>query len=117
MTRKRYEIIASTFDKRGRVIASGKNDYSKSHPLMQHFSKIEGEHPDKVYKHAELVAVLKSRGQDIHSILVQRFDSEGNPKLAMPCKTCKAMLKAFGIQKILYTTEEGIKEYESTCQD
>ena len=111
MPRKRYEIIASTFDKKGNLIASGMNSYKKSHPLMQHFSGLAGEHPDKVLTHAELQAMLRSKGKEVHSILVQRFDAFGNPKMAKPCRTCQKMLEAFEVKVVRYTTEEGVKEY------
>jgi hypothetical protein len=112
MTRRRYEIISTCFDKRGRVLATAKNDYDKSHTLFKHFAVLAGESPDKHYRHAEFNACLKSRGRDIHSILVQRFDAEGNPALAKPCKTCQLVLKSFGVKLVRYTTKEGVKEYE-----
>lgn len=112
MTRRRYEIIATTFDKKGRVIASGVNSYSKTHPLMKYFSEIAGESEHKASIHAELNACLKSGDKEIDSILVQRFDLQGKPKLAKPCRTCQVMLKAMGVKTVRYTTEEGVKEYE-----
>lgn len=110
MTRKRYEIISTTFDKRGRPIATGVNDYKKSNPLMKTFAKLAGESDQKIWVHSEMNAVLKSKHRDIDSILVQRFDSYGNAKLAKPCKTCTQMLKAFGIRVVRYSSEDGIKE-------
>ena len=110
MTRKRYEIVCSTFDKKGRHIATSRNDYKKSHPLMLHFAKIAGESCDKIWKHAELSACLESGNTEIHSVLVQRFDAFGKPKTAKPCKICQAMLKGFGVHIARYTTDFGIKE-------
>lgn len=110
MTRKRYEIISTTFDKRGRPIATGINDYKKSNPLMKTFAKLAGESDQKIWVHSEMNAVLKSKHRDIDSILVQRFDSFGNPKLAKPCRTCTQMLKGFGVRVVRYSTEDGIKE-------
>lgn len=112
MTRRRYEIIATTFDKKGRVIASAVNEYHRSHPLFKHFAVLAGESDQKIFKHAEFSAVLKSGDKEIDSILVQRFDLQGKPKLAKPCKTCQVMLKAMGVKTVRYTTEEGVKEYE-----
>ena len=111
MSRKRYEIVSTTFDKKGRVIASSVNFYRKSHPLMKHFAKIAGESEHKVSIHAELGAMLKCGDKPVHSILVQRYDAQGNSGLAKPCPTCQAMLKSFGVKIVRYTTSEGIKEY------
>lgn len=112
MKRKRYDLVATCFDKRKRVISSGANQYNKSHPLMKHFAELSGESDEKIYLHAELAALLAARGKEVDSVLVQRFDSEGSPRLAKPCKTCQTMLKAFGVRLVRYTTEEGVQEYE-----
>lgn len=110
--RKKYSLVATTFDKKGRVLSSAFNDYKRSHPLGKHFALIvgESEHKDKI--HAELGAVLKAGKNVIHSVLVQRFNKDGSMACAKPCKACSAMLEAFGVRIVKYTTEEGIKQYE-----
>lgn len=110
--RRRYEIIATAFDRKGRVIGAGVNEYHRSHPLMKIYSEKAGESSLKIYKHAELSAILSAGNKDVHSILVQRFKSNGEPALAMPCKTCQVMLKDFGVRFVRFTTEEGLNEYE-----
>ena len=113
MSRKRYEIISTVFDKRGRVLATAKNEYHRSHPLYKYFAVQAGESPDKHARHSEFNACLAARGKDIHSILVQRFDADGKPALAKPCKTCQLVLKSFGVRIVRYTTEKGIESYEN----
>ncbi len=108
--RKRYNLVATCFDRKGKILGSGTNDYNRSHPLMKHFACKAGESDAKIWIHAELAAVLDSGRKNIDSILVQRFHNNGNPANAMPCPTCQEMLKAFGVRLIKYTTEEGIKE-------
>lgn len=112
MTRKRYEIVATCLDRKGRVLGTGVNDYNRSHPLAKHFAVVAGESEQKDKVHAELAAVLASGRKNIYSIFVQRFHNDGRLALAAPCPTCKAMLKGFGVKIVRYTTEEGIKEYE-----
>lgn len=112
MTRKRYEVIATTFDKKGRVLGTGVNDYRKSHPLVKTCSILAGESEQKDKLHAEFSAVLSSGRKTIHSILVQRFNNDGSLALAAPCPTCQVMLKSFGVKLVRYTHPEGIKEYE-----
>ena len=115
MTRKRYEIIATCFDKRGRVISTGVNEYHRSSPLMKYFSQKAGESEHKIWRHSEFNALVKAKGKEVHSILVQRFDSEGNPAIAKPCPACQEAIKAFGVKIVRYTTEEGVKEYANEC--
>jgi deoxycytidylate deaminase len=110
MTRKRYEIIATVFDKRGRVIGNGVNQYSKSHPLFKKFAIEAGESPEKIYIHAEFAACISAGKKEIHSILIQRFHNNGEMANAFPCKTCQTMLKAFGVKIIRYTSDSGIQE-------
>ena len=114
MSRKRYTIFSTTFDKRGRVIATGTNDYFRSHPLMKFHAELVGESSEKIWKHSELEALLQSKSKEVHSILVQRFDSEGRPKIAKPCKTCQSIIKSYGVKIVRYTTEEGIEEYANS---
>ena len=110
--RKRYNLVATCFDKKGRVLGTGVNEYNRSHPLQKYYSIQAGESEQKIFKHAELSAVLSSGNKDVHSILVQRFNTDGSMANAMPCPTCKVMLKSFGVKIVRYTHEEGIKEYE-----
>ena len=117
MPRKRYTIFSTTFDKRGRVIATGTNDYFRSHPLMKFHAELVGEPSEKIWKHSELEALLQSKSKDVHSILVQRFDSGGRPKIAKPCKTCQSIIKSYGVKIVRYTTEEGIAEYANSTGD
>ena len=117
MSRKRYTIFSTTFDKRGRAIATGTNDYFRIHPLMKFHAELVGESSEKIWKHSELEALLQSKSKDVHSILVQRFDSEGRPKIAKPCKTCQSIIKSFGVKIVRYTTEEGIAEYANSTGD
>lgn len=101
-TRRRYDIIATTFDKRGRVIASCHNDYDKTHTKQSHYATKAGL-PEKQFLHAEIAAIIKSRRRDIHSIKIERYDREGNPKDAMPCAVCQYAIKMANIKWVNYT--------------
>lgn len=109
MTKKKFEIIATAFDKKGRVIYSGINNYSKSHPLMRKYALIAGEHPERLFIHAELLAILRAGERQVHSLLVQRFLSNGELALAMPCPICKEIIKDFGIKEVTYSDYDGYK--------
>jgi len=111
LTSKRYEIIATAFDRKGRILGAGVNEYKRSHPLMKVYAEKAGESSMKIFKHAEFSAVLAAGNKQIHSLLVQRFKANGEPALALPCPTCQAMLKDFGVKVVKYTTDSGIAEY------
>lgn len=113
MSRKRYVITAHTFDRKGKHIATGINDYKKSHPAFKEFAVKAGESECKHFIHSEFSAMLQSKGRKVHSILVQRFDQFGNPRVAKPCKTCELMLKIYGVKVVRFTTETGIQQYEN----
>ena len=110
--RKRYEIKATCYDHKGKVLSKGCNNYSKSHPLAKHFAVLAVESQDKVYLHAELDACLKARGKKIHEVKVERKHNDGTMANAEPCRTCKVMLRAFGVQKVKYSHEDGWKVLE-----
>ena len=107
--KKRYVITASTFDRKGNLIASRNNSYTKSHPLMKHFGTIAGE-SYRISLHAEIAAIIASKDKIIDSLVVTRYDCNGNFKIAKPCKTCQAAIKAYNIPNVYYSTEEGMKK-------
>lgn len=110
-TRKKFQLTATTFDRKGRVIAHAKNDYNRSHPLSKYFSLKAGESEKKCALHAELSAIIKSRGKPIDSIFVQRFAADGSYALAKPCKSCQEAIKAYGIRLVRFTTPMGVNNY------
>lgn len=109
-TRKKYHIKATTYDKRGRIISIGYNEYHRSHPLFKHFATLAGESDHKIWKHAEFSAAIAAGKRKIHTIFVERYSKSGQLANAEPCQTCKIMLRAFGVRRVLYTHEDGIKE-------
>ena len=110
MSNRRFEIFATAFDKKRRVIGSGVNSYSRTHPLSKYFSIKAGMSEERVFVHGELAAILSAGRKQIHTLLVQRFDRNGNMVLAKPCPSCMLMIQAFGIKIIQYTDEGIIKE-------
>ncbi len=101
MKKVRYDIRAYCYDKRGRRISEGRNDYNKTHPLQAHFAKLVGE-DSKIYLHAEIQALLRARGKQVHRIHVERIQGD-TTALAAPCPICMEAIKAFGVKVISYT--------------
>lgn len=116
MATKRYTITATALSKQGKVLGTATNQYHKSHPLAKLYSIKAGLSDQRVYIHAELGAILRTGDSkvnttSVHTILVQRFHNNGALANAKPCKSCQLMLKDFGVKKIVYTDEDGMKEF------
>lgn len=98
--RERFHIKAMIFDKRGKVLSVGENDYLKSHPYMKELAEKQGM-PYKIFLHAEVAAILKCHDlTKAHRILVTRVSKAGKLQLAKPCRICQSAIAAAGIKII-----------------
>jgi deoxycytidylate deaminase len=102
--KKRYQdMTAIIYDKRGRVLSIGKNNYTKSHPLQARYSKMVGEEK-KIYLHAEIAAIIRCRNLErAHKIFVARAGKDGGYAMAKPCPACMTAIKESGIKIIEHT--------------
>lgn len=100
---KQYTIIAKCFDKRGRMLSVATNSYQKTHPLQKYFANLVG-HSHKEYLHAEIRAILRAKDQPIERITIERYNKNGEPMLAKPCKICEFAITSFNIPIVEYTT-------------
>jgi deoxycytidylate deaminase len=107
---KKYNITCTAFDRKGNVISSGTNSYTKTHPLARHFSILAGESPEKCRIHAELQAMLNAGSRKVYSVFVNRYDADGTTALAKPCRGCQLMLKAFGVVLARYTDKDDVQQ-------
>lgn len=98
---KKYEITAFAYNKRGKLLAVGRNSYCKTHPLQARLGKESGR-PAAIYIHAETAAVLKSK-EPVHELRIFRYDNEGNPVNSKPCPACQLLIKEFKIKKVYHT--------------
>ena len=81
----------------------GRNSYVKTHPLQAKAASAVGE-DSKIYLHAEIAALVKVKDWNkIYRLVVTRFDKQGNPVNAKPCKVCQYLLKQAGIEEIEHT--------------
>lgn len=102
MSDTRFNIQATCYDAKGRVISKGRNQYNKTHPLQAHFAKLVGE-PYKIFLHAEIAAILKAGTKKIHKIKVERYTQDGCAANAQPCAICALAIKTYGIKHVEYT--------------
>lgn len=99
--KKRFEITAFAYDKRGKLLAVGHNSYVKTHRLQAHYAKKAGR-PQAIYLHAELAALMKAR-QPVHRLVVVRYNADGSPGNAKPCEICQLAIKAFNVKHVEHT--------------
>lgn len=110
MCKKRFVLIAKTYDRKGRLIAVGTNLYRKSNPTQKYFAEKAGL-PDKIYLHAEIASLLKSGDKQVNKLTVERYHANGDFALAAPCPVCREAIKAYGVKIVEYTSSKGwIKE-------
>ena len=104
---KPQNIKAIIYDKRGRVISIGQNQYDKSHPYQAQMAASVGM-PDRIFLHAEVHAIVRCRDiSKADTIFVSRWDKKGNAMMAKPCKICMSAIRASGIRHVQYTTGHG----------
>lgn len=98
-----YELCAIVV-RGGKAISVGFNKRNNS-GLMRHYAI-----RDHQTIHAEVDAILQIRKKiDLTGckIFVCRVRKNGEVGLARPCGTCQAVLKAYGIKVMHYTTNSG----------
>lgn len=100
MSRK-YDITALAYNKRGRLLAVGKNSYVRTHRLQAEYGRRSGK-PNAIFLHAELAALIKAREQ-VHRLVVMRFGVDGNPKLSKPCASCQLAIEDWGVKIVEHT--------------
>lgn len=88
----RVRVAAIALDKRGRIIYSSVNNYSKTHPAAKRIASKYGV-PERDRLHAELRTLLACRGQVVASLVVARVDKKGNVCDGMPCVLCREAIK------------------------
>ena len=110
--RNKFELICSSFDKRGNIIATRQNLYTKSNPWQKALSIKAGMSDKRIFLHAEVACLLASRNKKVHSLLVQRFNKDGTMANACPCISCKLAIIETGVKYVRYTTCCGIVQVD-----
>jgi deoxycytidylate deaminase len=101
--KKHFKLFATIYDKRGRILSSGENSYNKTHPFQSKLAKQAGRE-QAIYLHAEIQALVRLRDWTrAHRIVIERYDSDGNPMPACPCEICRLAIAHAGINIIEHT--------------
>lgn len=103
MSSQRQAITALVYDRRGRILSVGRNNYHKTHPLQARAAKAVGLEK-KIYLHAEVDALVKLKDwSKAHRIVITRFNKHGEPVLAKPCPVCERVIDQAGIKIVEHT--------------
>lgn len=95
----------------GAVIAKGDRILACGHNAIRH-TKAVVKRPFPESTHAEQAAIAKIlTRQRLHdlcgaTIYVCRIGRAGEPRLSRPCPVCMNLIRAVGIKRVVYTTDE-----------
>jgi tRNA(Arg) A34 adenosine deaminase TadA len=99
----RPTLTAIIYDKKGNILSIGKNSYVKTHPLQSYYAN-KANDTHKKYLHAEIAAIVRlGYAARPYRIVVHRYGSNGEPRLAKPCAICIGAIKDYGIKRIEHT--------------
>lgn len=101
-TKRKYSMTALAYDKRGRLVAIGKNSYHKTHPLQKSLALRAGK-PNKIFLHAEIDAIVKAKGRPIYKMVVLGYNSNGKAVRSKPCSCCMIGINDYGIKHVEHT--------------
>jgi tRNA(Arg) A34 adenosine deaminase TadA len=99
---KKFEIVATVYDRKGRVLSVGHNSYVKSHPEQSRYA-IKAGLPEKQFLHAEILSLVRVKHGIPHKIKIERYGKMGQPLNAAPCPVCQLAIKEAGIKFIEHT--------------
>lgn len=99
--------IGAVLLRKNKVIVSATNLEKKTHPLQASLAKKVGL-KEKIYLHAEVNALIKSR-EKADTIVVARIGGHFHNELrnSCPCKICTLAIEESGIENIWYSTDDG----------
>lgn len=101
--RDQKRLFAVVLDKKNRIVSEASNSYTLTHPKQFKAAKRVGL-DDKIYCHAELLALIRDKSRRGVKLIVARVTADGKPANAKPCVICETLLKEFkNIQSVEYT--------------
>lgn len=99
--------IGAVLLRKNKVIVSATNLEKKTHPLQAFLAERVGL-DEKIYLHAEVNALIKSK-EKADTIVVARIGGHGHNELRMskPCPICQMALEMNNISRVIYSTNDG----------
>ena len=102
------------FDK-SKLLSIGWNDYLKEHRRHK-FGAYTSKNKTGNYIsgiHSESASIIKLGEQDCsnYTFLNIRIDNNGEVNIAKPCHNCMRLLEQVGFKRLIWTTKEGMDQY------
>ena len=102
--------VGAVIAKGHRLLASGCNRIGYSRLLPNR------PYPESIHAEQQaILTLLAQRRLDAligSTIYVSRVGRDGQQRLSKPCPTCHSLIKAVGISTVVYTTDNGVEEYD-----
>lgn len=109
-TKNQYVVTARIYDKRGILLSTGRNSYTKTHPRMAELGKRVGFHNnEKTFIHAEMDAINRCSNLDkAYTIEVFVYSKRSNSyRKSKPCPICILDIQQAGIPYTKYIDRRG----------
>lgn len=104
--------LGAVLVKKKRVVSTGYNDMSRSHPIMRRYAP-----HGKIIKnlHAEVDCCIGLSPEEMNgtTMYVTRVLKNGLLASSKPCKICHKFLTTMGVKRVIYTNTEGGLEMET----
>lgn len=96
-----FKIAAIGYDKRGRVVSTGINQPTKSHPTQAKYARLKGEQK-RINLHAEISCLVRSKKQVHYLKIVRVRPGTRVLKASHPCHICMLAIENAGVRFIEY---------------
>lgn len=96
-----------------RIISKGCNSHTRTHKIQAQLNKKRFSECSTGMLHAEIAALLPVVNKiDLSGavLYLYRENMQGEIAMCRPCKGCMSFIRACGIKKVYYTTNEGFAE-------
>jgi deoxycytidylate deaminase len=100
---KKQRVFAIIVDNHNRVLATGENDYHKSHPLQAYYCELATKERHKIFLHAELQALVRLKGRKADAIYIARVNRKNEAVASQPCPICSMAIRDAGIKNVITT--------------
>jgi len=91
------------------VVAKACNT-SRTHTRQHKYNQMTGRKCPSPKLHAEIHALIKSKNYDLTNatVYVGRYLKNGSLGNCKPCSSCQEAMRASGVRRAVYTTEQGV---------
>jgi len=103
----KFNMMSVSLDRKGNIVAFGKNSYCKTHPKMALYNKNYNEF--KIFLHSEIDCLIRSK-KEPYTLIVARIGKKGEIRIAKPCPVCLEAIKHSTVKQVFFTNSYGSLE-------